>query len=175
MRFYNSRPIPDGFTIKACAVRKRQKGWYVSVRIENESVSDYLAKSLKDAVKVIGCDMGITKLVHLSDGCQIENPKFSTTKKAKRTLKIRQRRVSRKAKGSKNRKKAAKRVGLFHQKVSDKRQAYHWKVANKIVSRQIDGIALEDLNISGMMRRCRAKLTKKLGDSLRTDNPERKG
>ena len=135
MRFYNSRPIPDGFTIKACAVRKRQKGWYVSVRIEDESVPDYLAKSLKDAVKVIGCDMGITKLVHLSDGCQIENPKFSTTKKAKRTLKIRQRRVSRKAKGSKNRKKAAKRVGLFHQKVSHKRQAYHWKVANKIVSR----------------------------------------
>ncbi len=28
MRFYNSRSIPDGFTIKACAVRKRQNGWY---------------------------------------------------------------------------------------------------------------------------------------------------
>jgi putative transposase len=57
----------------------------------------------------------------ISDGFQIENPKFSTTKKAKRTLKIRHRRVSRKAKGSKNRKKAAKNVGLFHQKISDKR------------------------------------------------------
>ena len=98
--------------------------------------------------------MGITKLVHLSDGFQIENPKFSITKKAKRTLKIRHRRVSRKAKGSKTRKKAAKRVGLFHHKISDKRQAYHWKVANKIVSGKIDGIALENLNISGMMRRC---------------------
>jgi putative transposase len=85
--------------------------------------------------------MGITKLVHLSDGFQIENPKFSTTKKAKRTLKIRHRRVSRKAKGSKNSKKAAKKVGLFHKKISDKRQAYHWKDANKIVSRKIDGIA----------------------------------
>lgn len=154
MRFYNSRPIPDGFTIKACAVRKRQNGWYVSVRIEDKSVPDYLAKSLKDVVKVIGFDMEITKLVHLSDGFPIENPKFSTTKKAKRTLKIRHRRVSRKAKGSKSRKKAAKRVGLFHHKISDKRQVYHGKVANKIVSRKIDGIALENLNISGMMRRC---------------------
>jgi putative transposase len=154
MRFYNSRPIPDGFTIKACAVRKRQNNWYVSVRIEDKSVPDYLAKSLKDVVKLIGGDMGITKLVHLSDGFQIENPKFSITKKAKRTLKIRHRRVSRKAKGSKTRKKAAKRVGLFHHKISDKRQAYHWKVANKIVSGKIDGIALENLNISGMMRRC---------------------
>jgi putative transposase len=113
----------------------------VSVRIEDKSVPDYLAKSLKDVVKVIGCDMGITKLVHLSDGFQIENPKFSTTKKAKRTLKIRQRRVSCKAKGSKNRKKAAKRVGFFHEKISDKRQAYPGQVANKIVSSKIDGIA----------------------------------
>ena len=157
MRFYNSRPIPIGFTIKACTVRKRQNGWYISVRIENKSVPDYTTKPLKDVVKVIGCDMGLTKLVHLSDGTQIENPKFSTTKKAKRTLKIRQRRVSRKTKGSKNRKKAAKKLGLFHPKISDKRQAYQWKVANKIVYRNVDGIALEDLNISGMMRRCRVK------------------
>ena len=141
MRFYNSRPIPNGFTVKACTVRKRQNGWYVSVRIEDKSVPDYTTKPLKDVVKVIGCDMGLTKLVYLSDGTQIENPKFSITKKAKRTLKIRQRRVSRKAKGSKNRKKAAKKLGLFHQKISDKRQAYHWKVANKIVDRNVDAIA----------------------------------
>ena len=107
MRFYNSRSIPDGFTIKACAVRKRQNGWYVSIRIENKSVPDYIAKALEDVVKVIGCDLGIAKLVHLSDGYQIKNPKFSTNKKVKRTLKIRQRRVSRQVKGSNNRKKAS--------------------------------------------------------------------
>ncbi len=32
MRFHNSRPIPIDFTIKACTVRKRQNGWYVSRR-----------------------------------------------------------------------------------------------------------------------------------------------
>lgn len=140
MRFYNSRSIPDGFSIKACAVRKRQNGWQVSIRSEDKSIPNYLTKSLKDVAKVIGCDMGITKLVHLSDGSFIENPKFSTTKKAKRTLKIRQRRVSRKVKGSKNRKKAAKKLGLFHQKRGDKRQAYQWKIANKIVDKNIDAI-----------------------------------
>ncbi len=175
MRFHNSRPIPNGFTIKACAVRKRQNGWYVSVRIEDKSVPDYLTKSLKDVVKVIGCDLGITKLVHLSDGTQIENPKFSTSKKAKRTLKIRQRRVSRKAKGSKNRRKAAKKLGLFHQKIGDKRQAYQWKVANKIVARNIDAIALEDLNISGMMRRCRVKVDEKTGRFLKNGQSRKKG
>jgi putative transposase len=140
MRFYNSRSIPDGFTIKACAVRKRQNGWYVSIRSENKSVPDYIAKALEDVVKVIGCDLGIAKLVHLSDGYQIENPKFSTNKKVKRTLKIRQRRVSRQVKGSNNRKKAAKKVGLLHQKISDRRQAHQWKTVHKIVERTIDAI-----------------------------------
>ena len=175
MRFYNSRPIPEGFTIKACAVRKRQNGWYVSIRIEDKSIPDYTTKPLKGVVKVIGCDMGITKLVHLSDGAKIENPKFSTTKKTKRTLKIRQRRVTRKAKGSNNRKKTAKKLGLFHQKISDKRQAYQWKVANKIVSRRVDAIALEDLNISGMMRRCRVKIDEKTGRFLKNGQSRKKG
>jgi putative transposase len=137
MRFYNSRSIPDGFTIKACTVRKRQNGWYASIRIENKSVPDYRAKPLNEVLKVIGCDLGITKLVHLSDGSQIDNPKFATSKKAKGTLKIRQRRVNRKVKASKNRQKAAQKVGRFHQKICDKRQAYQWQVAHKIVKRNV--------------------------------------
>jgi len=175
MRFHNSRSIPNGFTIKACAVRKRQNGWYVSVRIEDTSVPDYSPKSLGDNPKVIGCDLGITKLVHLSDGYQINNPKFSTNKKAKRTLRIRQRRVSRKVKGSKNRKKAAIKVGRFHQKVNDKREAYQWKVAHKIASRNIDVIAIEDLNISGMMRRCKVKTDDKNGRFLKNGQSRKKG
>jgi putative transposase len=55
-------------------------------------------------------------------------------------LKIRQRRVSRQLKGSKNRKKVAKKLGLFHQKSGDKRQAYQWKTAHKIVDKNIDAI-----------------------------------
>ncbi|WP_293256264.1 MULTISPECIES: transposase [unclassified Microcoleus] len=175
MRFYNSRSIPDGFTIKACAVRKRQNGWYVSIRIEDKSVPEYSATAVGDSPKVIGCDLGITKLVHLSDGYQIKNPKLSTNKKAKRTLKIRQRRVSRKTKGSKNRKKAAIQVGKFHQKISDKRQAYQWKAANLIVSRNVDVIAIEDLNISGMMRRCKVKSDEKTGRFLKNGQSRKKG
>ncbi len=175
MRFYNSRSIPDGFTIKACAARKRQNGWYVSIRIEDKLIPDYLTKSLKDVVKIIGCDLGITKLVHLSDGHQIKNPKFSTNTKAKRTLKIRQRRISRKVKGSKNRKKAAKKVGIFHQRITNKRQAYQWKTAQKIVDRNIDAIALENLNISGMMRRCRVKIDEETGRFLKNGQSRKKG
>jgi putative transposase len=77
MRFYNSRPIPKVFTIKVCTVRKRQDGWHISLRVEDKSVPEYRARPLEQVTKIIRCDLGITKLVHLSDGYQIENPKFS--------------------------------------------------------------------------------------------------
>ena len=49
----------------------------------------------------------------------------------------------------------------MHQKATNKRDAYQWKVANQIASRNIDAIALEDLNISGMIRRCKVKVDEK--------------
>ncbi|MCC5597884.1 RNA-guided endonuclease InsQ/TnpB family protein [Nostoc favosum] len=175
MRFFNSRSIPNGFTIKAATLRKRQDGWYVSIRIEDKSIPDYIPKPLNEVESVLGCDLGITKLVHLSDRYQIDNPKFSTNKKAKRTLKIRQRRVSRKVKGSKNRKKAANKLGLFHKKIVDKRTAYQWRVANKIVSRNVDAIALEDLNITGMLKRCQVKTDETTGRFLKNGQSRKKG
>lgn len=158
MRFYNSRVIPFRFVIKAVTVRKRQDGWYISVRIEDKTVPDYIPKPLPEVYKVLGCDLGITKLVHLSDRYQIENPRFATNKKIKRILKIRQRRVSRKVKNSKNQKLSAKKVGRLHKKIADRRQDYQWKVASLIVARKVDVIGVEDLNISGMLRRCKVKV-----------------
>ncbi|MBD2203813.1 IS200/IS605 family element transposase accessory protein TnpB [Calothrix sp. FACHB-1219] len=166
MRFYNSRQIPSSFTIKAATIRKRQDGWYVSIKIEDKTVPDYVARPLSDVQSIIGCDLGLTKLVHLSDGHQIENPKFLTNKKTKRILKNRQRQVSRKLKGSNNRKKAATNVGKFQKKIADKRQAYQWHIANKIVSRNVDAIAVENLNVSAMKKRCKPKIDARTGRFL---------
>jgi putative transposase len=175
MRFFNSRLIPSGFIIKAATIRKRQDGWYVSIRIEDKSIPDYASKPLDEVKSVLGCDLGITKLVHLWDRHQIDNPKFSTNKKAKRILKIRQRRVCKKVKGSKNRKKAANKLGRFHKKIVDKRTAYQWDVANRIVSRNVDAIALEDLNISGMLKRCKVKVDETTGRFLKNGQSRKKG
>ncbi len=175
LRFFNSRSIPTGFTIKAATLRKRQDGWYVSIRIEDKTIPDYIKKPLNEVNSILGCDLGITKLVHFSDRHQIDNPRFSTNKKARRTLKIRQRRINRKVKGSKNRKKAANKVGRFHKKITDKRTAYQWSVANTIVSRKVDAIALEDLNISGMLRRCQVKTDEKTGRFLKNGQSRKKG
>jgi putative transposase len=174
MRFFNSRPIPIGFTIKAATIRKRSCGRYVSIRIEDKTVPDYVSKPLTEIKSVLGCDMGINKLVHLSDGYQVKNPRFATNKKVKRRLKIRQRRVNRKVKGSLNRKKSAVLVGKLHKKISNKRQAYQWEIAGLVASRKVDCIAIEDLNVSGMRSRCRPKVDEK-GRFLSNGQSAKKG
>jgi putative transposase len=175
MRFFDSRPIPDGFKIKAATIRKRQDGWYISVRIEDKTVPDYISKPLTEVQSVIGIDLGLTKLVHLSDRYQIDNPRFATNKKIRRRLKIRQRSASRKNKGSKNRKKAAKIVGRLHKKISDKRQAYQWYAANKIVNKPVDAIGMEDLNVAGMLKRCKVKIDETTGRFLKNGQSRKKG
>ncbi|MGF1672571.1 MAG: RNA-guided endonuclease InsQ/TnpB family protein [Rivularia sp. (in: cyanobacteria)] len=175
MRYFVSRSIPEGFAIKTVTVRKRQNGWYVSIRIKDETIPDYISKPLTEVKSIIGCDLGLTKLVHLSDRTQIDNPRFATNKKTKRLLKIRQKRVSRKVKGSKNRKKSSQKLGRFHQNITDKKTAYQWYVANRIVSKNVDAIALEDLNISGMMKRCKVKVDEKTGRFLKNGQSRKKG
>ena len=154
MRYLDSRAIPVDAGIRTVTVMKEADGWYMSVLLnlseELPEVTDVDVKS------VVGIDVGINKLVSLSDGSFIENPKSSTNKKTRRQLRIRQRRVSRKVKGSKNRRKAGVEVAKLHKKIADKRNDYQWKAAQKIV-KTADVIVREDLNIKGMKSRCKVK------------------
>ncbi len=160
MRFHNSRPIPEGFNIKSATIRLKADGLYVSVKIEDKTVPLPPTVSPNEVKTAIGLDMGITKLVHCSDGSQFDNPKLSTNKKSRRTLRIRQRRINRKKKGSKNRRKAGNQVARFHQKITNRREALQWKLASKI-SKKADVVIPEDLNISGMKSRCKPKKDEK--------------
>ena len=75
-------------------------------------------------------------------------------------MRVRSRRASRK-KGKKNKRKAYNRIGRLHKRIKQRREAYQWQVANKIVKRA-DAVTLEDLNIKGMSARCKSKKDEKV-------------
>ncbi|ACK69234.1 transposase, IS605 OrfB family [Gloeothece citriformis PCC 7424] len=166
IKYYNSRPLPDGFKIKSVTVRKKSDGYYVSIRIEDVSVPSFPIKPVEEIKTVIGLDMGLGKLIYCSDNSAINNPKFATNPKTKRLQRIIQRRVSRKKKRSNNRKKAQKKLSLFQHKIAQKREAYQWQAAQKIVNSS-DAIAVEDLKISNMVKRCKPKYDKEKGRFLK--------
>jgi putative transposase len=158
MRYLDSRTIAEDTDIRTVTVLKEPDGWYISVLL---NLPEPLPEtcSLETVDSAIGIDVGINKLVTLTDGSFIENPKLATNKKTRRQLRIRQRRVNRKVKGSNNRKKAGIVVAKLHKKIVDKRNDLGWKAAKRIV-RIADAIVREDLNIKGMKSRCKPKRVK---------------
>ncbi|WP_181357653.1 RNA-guided endonuclease InsQ/TnpB family protein [Stenomitos frigidus] len=153
IRFLDSREIPETAAQRTITVKKEADGWYISVLLE---LAEELLDLKVDIQSSVGIDVGINKLVSLSDGSFIENPKFATNKATRRRLRIRQRRVNRKVKGSRNRAKAGLLVAKLHKQIRDHRDGYQWQAASKIV-KTADVVVREDLNIKGMKARCKPK------------------
>jgi putative transposase len=170
MRFFQSRHFPEGFALRSVTIRKKADGWYVSIGLENKDVPEGALsdaepssarvapqcspKTIEEINSVVGGDLGSNKLLALSNGEQIANPQFE--KRLELTKTIRQRRASRKKRGSKNQKKADQKLARLDQKIVNQRTDYQWKVAHQLV-RLADVIVLEDLNIKGMIKRCQPK------------------
>jgi len=97
----------------------------------------------------VGIDTGIKTFVTLSDDTKIENPKHLKTNLQR--LKILQRRVSKKVRGSNNRKKAVKKIALLHEHISNQRLDFTHKASTSI-AKKYDTVVCENLNIAGMLK-----------------------
>lgn len=129
--------------IKTCTVRLEGDKWYACVSVEYEPVMHPIP------CKSIGIDVGIKSFAVTSDGEVIANPKY--LRKAEDKLKEKQRQLSKKVKGSNNRNKARKKVANLHCKVRNQRADFHHKASRKLID-TCGFIAVEDLNIKGMVR-----------------------
>jgi putative transposase len=170
MKFFQSRPFPNGLALRSVTVRSKADGWYISVRLQDDSVP---ALHSPDTVRsAIGVDVGIAKLASLSTGTLVANPRFR--EQVSRRRQLLHKRASRKKKGSKNRRQADQRLARFEQKVEQQRTDYHWKVAHKL-TKSTDCIIFEDLNIKGMMARCKPKIDPETGRYLHNGQAAKRG
>ena len=97
----------------------------------------------------VGVDLGLTHFAVLSAGEKISHPRDWERHQCR--LKRYQRRLSRCRKGSANHAKAAVRVARAHARIKDARRDFLQKTSTRLV-READVIAVEDLNVSGMVR-----------------------
>ena len=97
----------------------------------------------------MGVDLGLKDFAVLSTGAHIPHP--GHMERHERRLKRYQRRLARRQNGSANRAKARLKVARQHARVADARRDFLHKASTNLV-RRFDGIAVEDLNVSGMVR-----------------------
>lgn len=99
--------------------------------------------------QIIGVDLGIKDVVVSSDGWKSGNPRHLKAKL--KHLKRQQRFLARKQKGSHRRNRQRLRVARIHARIAAMRQDFLHKTTTTIV-RRADVIALEDLNVKGMLK-----------------------
>ena len=145
-----SRPLPKDAEIQSITVTKDTADrYFVSIHAATG------VKPLKKVKATVGIDVGLSTLATLSNGERLPNPKFLQAKE--RRLKIRQRRLSRKVKGSNNRSKARLEVAKIHAKVADTRKDYLHQFTTKTI-RENQAIYVEGLSVVNMLKNhCLAK------------------
>ena len=133
------------------------KYWYLSYTEDIETS----VTNLPDYTDGVGIDLGIKTLATVSDGTNVPNIKtFRRVRILNKRLKRLQRKVSRKYlinkcnkhNKTKNIIKLERRIKLIHRSLKNIRINHIRKFVSELVKKQPQYIAIEDLNVKGMMR-----------------------
>ena len=135
-------------------------GTLKTITIKRDKCGDYwICFSCEDVVsdsdpkpktgKSAGFDYGNKTFLTSSDGDKIDAPQFF--KQALRTLRILNKALSRKVKGSHNWYRACRALQRLHRKIARQRKDWQWKLATKLCT-DFDRLCFETLNLDGMKR-----------------------
>lgn len=142
-------------TPKTVTIRRASSGkWFVSFSVECE------AEPLPEEIKAVGIDVGLEHFATLSNGDQVDNPRFF--RKEEKALAKAQRRLSKATKGTPERAKYRKVVSKIHERISNRRNDFAHKLSRTLVN-TYGFIAFEDLSITNMMQN--GHLAKSIGDA----------
>ena len=155
------KPRASDYTEDDLRIRfKRHKIKYSFDKVTNFTISRennkyyisftfYTDVESKETSESVGIDLGIKDFAICSDGTVYPNMRF--LEKSLRKLKISQRRLNKKQKGSKNREKARLKVNKIHKKVKNQRNDYQHKISRELAD-NFNTICLETLNVKNMVK-----------------------
>lgn len=133
--------------IRGATLSRTKTGkYFLSVLMD---IPDGELVKFKRTGNAVGIDLGVKDFVITSDGEVFENKHF--LKRTEHRIKVLQKQLSRKDKGSNNRFKQRIRLATAYERLANQREAYIHYVANSLL-KDYDLICMEDLNVRGMLR-----------------------
>ena len=139
IKIKQSRPYPDCFQAKQARIVKKATGYYLMITF----TSSELVPDNPVGKKSLGIDAGIESFVVTSTGKLIKSPKFLLS--SLRELKLLQRRLKKKTRGSNNWLKLQNKIARLHEKIANTRRDWHFKLAHQLCD-FTDNIFVEDIN-----------------------------
>jgi len=132
--------------IMSATVSRVADRWFVSITVD---APDDLHPAKAENQGVVGVDLGVSALATLSTGEIITGPKAHKALLCR--LQRLSRGLSRKGKGSENRKKAKVRLAKLHARIGNiRKDALHQLTTD--LTRRFHTIGIEDLNVRGMVK-----------------------
>ena len=153
--YRNLEDLP-GKIINATISKEANGKYYVSFVCEIPFIKEYHIIP----TSIVGLDLGIKKLITLSDSNTFDNNKYVL--KYEKQIKRYQRSLSRKEKGSKNYYKCKQKLATIYSKLKNARKYYLHEVTKKITD-DYDIITCEKLNTKDMIMK--KKLSKSITDA----------
>jgi putative transposase len=144
------RRLPASAVVRTVTVRRAAERWYACFSLQVPPPPRILAMPLP----AVGLDLGIHHFASLSTGEQVLGPR--AYRAAKSRLRVAQRRVARRHKGSHRRHKALLLLARDHERIRNLRHNHAHKVTRRLVS-DFGLVAVEDLNVTGLARGPMAK------------------
>ena len=137
-------------TVKTATVSMTpSERYFASVLVDTSMQGMKPSEPMRDTT--VGIDLGIKSLAVCSDGRTFANPK--NLQRSLDRLKLLQKRLSRKQKGSANRNKARIRVARLQEHIANSRKNSLHKITHALThDSQVRTICMEDLNVKGMQR-----------------------
>ncbi len=148
-----SRPLPSRPS-SVTVIKDRANRYFLSFVVE-------ILPEIKPAIHPsLGIDLGIKTFAVLSTGEKISSPDYSPLDRKIRRF---QKRLAKRVKGSKRREIMRLKVAKLKAKEQDTRKDFLHKLSTRVVNDN-QAIALEDLNVSGMVKnRCLSRAISQAG------------
>ena len=157
IKIRHHRPLPDGAILKSAQVIKKTDGWYINLRLQDDSIPNFKADIIPTWDNSLGMDAVLHEDDYLATSEGTKLPSLKSFRKSKSQLAKVQGRKSTKKKGSSSRRKLALREARIHQKIARSRKDHAYNTAHALLKTGKKVFFHEKLNLAGLKRKNKAK------------------
>ncbi|MEA5535925.1 transposase [Crocosphaera sp. XPORK-15E] len=148
------RYLPDGVILKQVQIIKKADGWYINLRLDDPTIPEFNPnKIIPTWDNSLGLDAVLYENDYLATSDGEKLPSFKSFRKSEARLAKVSKRKANKKKGSRARRKLAKRESKEHQRIARARKDHAFKTAHKLLITEKEVFFHEKLNLQGLSRK----------------------
>ena len=153
LKIRSHRHLPDGAIIKQAQIIKKADGWYINLRLADETVPEFKPDIKATWSNSVGMDAVLHEDDYLATSLGFKLPSLKSFRNSQDKLaKISSRRTKAK-RGSISRRKLAKKEGKLHQKIARARRDHAYNTADMLLSTGAKVFFHEKLNLKALSKR----------------------